>query len=479
MRYKLIIKYNIIILTLLVFFGFGIACGNLKQDQNASENTHIAKSQQFSIPDTLKPGVCHFKVLINNDALNTFALYLPKLYNNATLWPIVFFFDASGNGNFPISKYKSLADSLGYIFVGSNVSKNGQNQDETQNMWQTLKNACLQNLAIDKKRIVLAGFSGGARVSCAIATTDPNVSVIIANSAGAQNLEQQLNQNTLFIGIAGKGDMNRAEMLNIEQHLSGSSINHFYIEFEGIHEWCPLPIMDKALMLVTISFYFKNTIQIDPTVIERFIYNQNNAVRNLEMNGQWVDAYNELLILTKGVKGLNSLPIESIDSLKNNPEYLIQKGELLQLNAKETIIQEELYNLIINNTDTLLWKNKIEGIRKKTLQRGNVASMHQRLLGYASLLCYSLSNRNLMAKNYDEAQKMITCYQIADPKNAEVYFFKAIVNGANGDALNTKLNLNKSLNLGLSAKIRIVNQSEFMFLNKDVEFKEIVNRSQF
>jgi len=197
------------------------------------------------------------------------------------------------------------------------------------------------------------------------------------------------------------------------------------------------------------------------------------------MNGQWVDAYNELLILTKGVKGLNSLPIESIDSLKNNPEYLIQKGELLQLNAKETIIQEELYNLIINNTDTLLWKNKIEGIRKKTLQRGNVASMHQRLLGYASLLCYSLSNRNLMAKNYDEAQKMITCYQIADPKNAEVYFFKAIVNGANGDALNTKLNLNKSLNLGLSAKIRIVNQSEFMFLNKDVEFKEIVNRSQF
>ena len=76
--------------------------------------------------------------------------------------------------------------------------------------------------------------------------------------------------------------------------------------------------------------------------------------------------------------------------------------------------------------------------------------MNQRILGYASLVCYSLSNRNLVAKNYVLAQKIVNCYEIVDPQNSEVYFFKAVLSGTKADSINTNLNLKKCLKLGFN-----------------------------
>jgi hypothetical protein len=100
--------------------------------------------------------------------------------------------------------------------------------------------------------------------------------------------------------------------------------------------------------------------------------------------------------------------------------------------------------------------------------------MHQRLLGYASLVCYSLSNRNLVAKNYMVAEQMINCYEIADPKNAEVYFFKAIISGAKENKVDVVQNLKKAIQLELTDKSRIKQQMEFNFLKNDSEFIELM-----
>jgi hypothetical protein len=478
--YQLLLhKAHKIILLLLLTIGLVFACGSSKNKKEENVSGNSARKILISIPDTFKPGVLYPKIVINNDELNTFSLYLPKYYNNNSLWPVVFFFDAAGNGSFPVKKYQSLADSLGFIFIGSNVSKNGQQPEESYTIWKSLENVCTQTFSIDKKRIVLAGFSGGARVCCTISANDQSIACIIANSAGAANLSQQLSPNTMFIGMAGKGDMNRAEMLNIEQHLSASTINHFYLEFEGIHEWCPVSTMEKALSLHLMNDYLKNLAQINPVIIASFTLKQNLLINQLKANHNWVQACNELIILIKGTKGLNTSPLESIDSLKNNTEYIIQKEELLRLNATETEIQQQLYNMMLQNIDTLLWSNKMKEIRKIAAGKGNKAAMHQRLLGYASLLCFSFSNRNIMAKNYSEAEKTVACYQLADPKNAEVYFFKAILFGAKADKINTMLNLKKALSLGLTNKSRLMNQSEWIFLKNDSEFQEIVNKGQF
>ena len=463
--------------TILLFliYNLAISCGMPKAEQQASSDNNFEKPMHLSIPDTLNAGVLYQKVAINEDELNTFTLYLPKLYNKSTLWPVVFFFDPGGKGFLPVQKYQLLADSLGYIFIGSNVSKNGQDIDESLTMWNALKNSCLNNLSIDKNRIILAGFSGGARVSCAIASKEPSVACIIANSAGAQQLDQLLNQNTLFIGLAGNGDMNRAEMLGIEQNLMSSSIVHYYMEFDGNHAWAPFKIMQKAIMIASLNANEKNPNELNAVLTENFISNQKKEIDKLKLEGKWLEAYQELILLTKGAKGLNTSLTDQLDSIKNNPNYIVQKNELLKLTTQETEIQQELYKMMLENQNLTIWKTRIAQIRKNSFQKNKIGQMNQRLLGYASLVCYSLSNRNLVAKNYPLAEIMVNSYKIADPENPEVYFFKAILSGAKSDSLNTYLNLNKSIELGFIDKKRITIQSEFNFLKDDPVFNKILN----
>lgn len=460
--------------------GFSIACNNeIESSQKQDSNAGVSTAAVFSIPDTLQPGVLYNKVAINDDPLNSFALYLPKLYNNNISWPVVFFFDPGGKGSLPLINYHDLADSLGYVFIGSNVSKNGQDMEESMQMWNILKNSCLNNLSLDKQRIVLAGFSGGARVSLAIASKEPSISGIIANSAGAQQLEQIINNQTFFIGLSGKGDMNRAEMLGIEQHLQGTTLKHAYIEYDGIHEWAPSSIMKKALMLISMNSYIRSPSLLDAALVTDFMMNQKKTINELIVAGNFLDAYLEVQLLTKGTKGLVNENFDNLDSIKNAPAYVLQRNELLKLNALETENQQELLKLITENPDPLKWKLKIDAILKKSIQKNKVGQMNQRLLGYASLLSYSLSNRNLMAKNYVLAEKIINCYEIADPENAEVYYLRAIIAGNKKDSSSTKTYLKKSLALGFNDKPRIQQQPEFSFLKNDEIFNEILNNVQF
>jgi hypothetical protein len=475
MNIKLLIQSSIGCICIILVCFYGIGCSHAKEETQANSDKRSKSQIILSIPDTLKPGVLYPNVLINNDQLNSFALYLPKLYRSNTNWPTVFFFDPSGNGSLPLSKYKSLADSLGYILIGSNVSKNGQDVEEALVIWNALKNICFNNLSIDRNRLILAGFSGGARVCCAIASKEGIISGIIANSAGAQQLEELLNQNTFFIGLAGNCDMNRAEMLGIEQHLISTTLTHFYIEFDGTHEWAPFQTMQKALMLASMNAYLKNPNAVDVSLIENFISNQTKEIQKLKIENKWLDAYDQLKLLNYGAKGLNTLPIEDMDSIENHESYIAQKSENLKLIAQETQMQQELYKLMQDNPNIILWKSKIDLIRKNSIQKNKTGQMNQRILGYASLVCYSLSNRNLVAKNYALTEKMVNCYEIVDPQNSEVYFLKAVLSGAKADSINTNLNLKKCLKLGFNDKKRISNQLDFNFLNDDKTFKEILN----
>ena len=473
----MIYKYIFFPLNIIALVSSLSACDNkVNSNTNESDINNVAtKAYPYSISDTLQAGKVAENVIINNDPLNSFSIYLPVLYNSNMVWPALFFFDPEGKSAIPINKYKSLADSLGYILIGSNVSKNGQNFEESILIWNTLKNSCLNNLSIDKNRIILAGFSGGARVSCAIASKEPSVACIIANSAGAQQLDQLLNQNTLFIGLAGNGDMNRAEMLGIEQNLMSSSIVHYYMEFDGNHAWAPFKIMQKAIMIASLNANEKNPNELNAVLTENFISNQKKEIDKLKLEGKWLEAYQELILLTKGAKGLNTSLTDQLDSIKNNPNYIVQKNELLKLTTQETEIQQELYKMMLENQNLTIWKTRIAQIRKNSFQKNKIGQMNQRLLGYASLVCYSLSNRNLVAKNYPLAEIMVNSYKIADPENPEVYFFKAILSGAKSDSLNTYLNLNKSIELGFIDKKRITIQSEFNFLKDDPVFNKILN----
>src|SRR5215469_2103888 len=101
------------------------------------------------------------------DANQSYALYLPSGYTVTKRWPIIYFFDPGGRGRRPLDLYKDLAETYGFIFVGSNNSRNfSSNESEIVNaIWQDTH----VRLSLDERRIYSSGFSGGARVAGAMA----------------------------------------------------------------------------------------------------------------------------------------------------------------------------------------------------------------------------------------------------------------------------------------------------------------------
>ncbi|HXB07336.1 MAG TPA: hypothetical protein VNW04_09475, partial [Puia sp.] len=89
-----------------------------------------------------------------------YALYIPARGNPKAM-PVVFFFDPHGDGTLPLNKYKTLAEAYGFILVGSNLSKNGNDWPTTENIWNKLYGDVRQRLKIDDRRLYTCGFSGG------------------------------------------------------------------------------------------------------------------------------------------------------------------------------------------------------------------------------------------------------------------------------------------------------------------------------
>lgn len=451
-----------------------ISCNN-SATTNTEEQQPLNKiATQAHYPDTFKTAVMHEKLSTPLDVLNTFSLYLPADYTDQKQWPIVFFFDPSGKGQLPIIKYKGLSDSLGIIFIGSNTFKNGLQFDEINGIWNTLKNYALNTFSIDKNQLYVAGFSGGARAACQLASIDNSIKGVLALSAAAPNLKDALKNNTIFIGIAGNGDMNRAEMLGVEQSFFGSSLTHYYMEFNGIHEWCPHATMKAALQLLQIEACKINPSLLKPQLIEQFANEQNKQIQNDSINNDLIAAYNKSLLLKNALIGLHSTLEVNPDEIGKLDEYRIQKQELIHITIIETNWQQELYQLITSNSPQVQWKIKIDKLRKGAKKNDAQAAMCKRVIGYAGLLCYSISNRLLVSRMYDKAADAVWCYAYTEEKNSEVYYFKAVIAGSKPDKDAVIDNLKKAISLGFTSKERILQQAEFTFIKNDPIFSNLL-----
>jgi poly(3-hydroxybutyrate) depolymerase len=105
----------------------------------------------------------------------------------------------------PLKKYKTLADAYNFILIGSNNSKNGNDWQTTEIIWRALFNDTQSKLALNKNRIYVCGFSGGAKVASYIALHHNEVKAVIAGGAGLPDQTPAGNFSFSFTGIAGKG----------------------------------------------------------------------------------------------------------------------------------------------------------------------------------------------------------------------------------------------------------------------------------
>jgi poly(3-hydroxybutyrate) depolymerase len=188
------------------------------------------------------PGQIIDRVTCLADPSQSYALFVPADYAPSRPWPVIFAFDPGGRGRTPVERYQAAAREYGYIVVGSNNSRNSST--DISRVLAAMTHDVSSRLAVDPKRVYLAGMSGGARVALGIAMASRNIAGVIASSAGYPDNRVRKALPFPVFATAGTDDFNHLEMRRFDRALTTP---HRLVIFNGGHVWLSSELAMQAI----------------------------------------------------------------------------------------------------------------------------------------------------------------------------------------------------------------------------------------
>lgn len=388
--------------------------------------TYGVKAQELR----LKIGVVTDSLIVP-DTEDTYALYLPKKFTLNMNWPVVFVFDPGGSGKNAISHFTEAAEEYQYIIVASNAVKNGPYQTNLRRAARLI-NTINDNFPVDKQRIYLAGFSGGARLTMAIASISDNVAGVMASGAGyaGNSLLIPENKSFTFIGIAGNKDFNYVEVKSTVELLQKAKFDAEFIPFEGAHDWPSDIQVNKVLRLFKLKAMTKGKITENDTLVHDFYQKDYSYNARLRKNNHLVWAYNDLLKIREDYRfyiTADSLK-EQIKFLEKNDNYKLQKNiEQLVLNFEERNRNDYLYFLqedieTANMDQVGFWDNEVNNIENFAKSKGREGEyMAERLRSFVNVLAFELSKKYNEEEHINNLLYANVVRVIMKPDNHEAY----------------------------------------------------------
>jgi predicted esterase len=246
-----------------------LACCNSNSSQPQTQPVETVPAQPVTYAkDTFGTGTVIPQVPLHIDAAQSYALYLPAGYSDSAKLPVIIFFDPHGEGALPVKLYHQLADKYHFILMGSNNSRNLIDFSQDLVFANNLINEALERYSIDKSKITLMGFSGGAKVALGAGAENPLISTIIY--AGSKD-DIRPNHAITLLGFAGTRDMNYTDLVQFNWDLKKTQLPHYFVEWKGKHEFPSAEVFNDAFQFLTtgkIDNYEKKQASISPEKVE-------------------------------------------------------------------------------------------------------------------------------------------------------------------------------------------------------------------
>ena len=408
------------------------------------------------------PGKLVNPVVCQADASQSYALYIPQK-GDAKAMPVVFFFDSHGEGSLPLTKYRTLAEAYGFILVGSNNSKNGNDWPTTERIWSRLFADVRQRLKIDEGRLYVCGFSGGAKVASYVAIQHPGIRGVIAGGAGLPDGVSADNFPFSFTVLAGEGDMNLTDLAAISAALDKTQTRHRFIGFDGKHDWAPLTVMDRAFAGWQLEAMHDRVLPPDPGFIRRIVAADKSRVEMAIRAGEYIRAEQACRVAASYLDGLTPEADgfrQKAAVLDSDPKYKRQQQARDATFAREAARKSEFMNEF-QQGDNKYWQQTIRQLESGAAAAGPEKAMYQRLIAYLSLAFYSISNQMIGTGRNDPARHFVELYKMADPGNSEAWYFSAVLDVREGHGAAAEADLQKAISLGFKDRARLSAQPEF------------------
>ncbi len=452
--------YAMVVMSILMF-----SCAGNKKNNQAEEQA-------------LEKGKIITKVKCQKNRTQSYAAFIPSNYSEDKKCPVIFCFDPSGNGVLPLEILRDDAEKLGYILIGSNVSKNGLAWDVIADHYDVMLTDVSERLEVDSSRIYTCGFSGGSRVASSIAILKGGISSVIGCSAGLPQLKEAIKTKFDYIGFAGKDDMNFAEMVNLDGALEKNNIRHQLVVFEGTHAWPPKEVLTEAYTWMELHAMRDKKKPEDKDYINKKLSEYTLQLDEIKKSGNKYKEYLQTKKMLTYFKGLTDIAAmeESLKTLQDNAA--VKNGiDNSLLNLKKELAMQQKYAPKINTESAAWWKNEVAYLNKFVAISPNEDEKHivKRVLEYLSLSAYSASNSLYKQNNFVDAEHYIEIYSIIDADNPEPAFMMAQLSARKKDAVKTMEHLKRAASLGFAERTRVDNDTVFLKFKEKKGFSDIID----
>jgi pimeloyl-ACP methyl ester carboxylesterase len=424
--------------------------------------------------DPFIPGKVIERVVCKADTNQSYALYIPLRGDKDPL-PVLYFFDSHGVGALPLRKYRALAETYGFILVGSNNSRNGNDWPMTEAIWGRLFEDTRRRLHMVSDRIYTCGFSGGAKVASYLAIEHSEIKGVIANGAALPDGVSAGDFRFSFTAIAGEGDMNMTDLVAINEALEKTRTQHRILFFDGRHEWAPEATMRIAFEGLQFDAMRAGVLPKDGAVIDGYVGSSKGRLAADMRAGLLIRARQECVLsaeLLDGLTGEAGWFCNRAGVIGKDPAYLRQQEGRANLLATEEKIKAGFMQQF-QPGDVIYWTKTIADLRVRAAAKTAEGAMYQRLLAYLSLAFYSISNQLINGNQNDAALHFVELYKLADPTNSEAWYFSALLHARSGDGHAAGADLLKAVGYGFNDGPRLRKQAEFQRLSAQIGLSAI------
>ncbi len=386
------------------------------------------------------------------DTTQRYCIAFPEGYNENQTYPLIVVFDPHGDGKLAAEKFKAAVTDYGFIVVSSNTIRNGY--PSVDYALKVLHDDLIQHFKINDKRIYAAGFSGGGRVAQFFSQMNVNIKAIASIGAGYSLSEpSSLINKPSMLFLAGDEDFNYIEVLNSDKLLSHSGIFYYAYTFHGKHEWPDNEIIREIIQWFEFDAYRRNKKLVNKKIVRDYISFIQQKIKFFQDQGNYTEAYSAC---ERGIQFLSGIAStvklqKKRKALKKHPEYISAVRKKEKAMALETRLQQA-YMAAFNSQDTLWWKKEIEGLNNQiAIDRDDIMfPVYNRLKSFLSIIAYSYCNNAFKENNLQKAAQYIIIYQMADPGNADVLYFKALLSLRQGNNKKAAEFYRQAVNMGFS-----------------------------
>jgi predicted esterase len=348
--------------------------------------------------------------LANHRKTDSSLLQAIVLPNSEVLFVVI---DPHGDGKLAIRKFRKVASELNVNVIGLNNVLNN-----TPGFIDLIAKD-IQSSGINYRYLIMAGFSGGARMAFQYALKKNTDGVIMCGAGPGQMMNQAL--PFPLVMIAGTRDFNFVEQYYPPSSALAANVNLLALPFEGIHEW-----PGENSLFLTSKF-----------ILSKLNINQNFKKESSQINQQFNTYRNEgkLFLAFKQLEALSKIYPD--DSLKkkctkftNKPDFKKYMGHFQAILAEEMNRNQELIQ-DLNSKDEQWWYktiNKINSLMKDQSHRLESDS-YARTKAFIGVLMYSVVSKEIRNPDSPNLEKYLKIYEKLEPDNPDLKRYKEKVYG--------------------------------------------------